>query len=163
MSSFELLIKNNFEILKTLFHINESNLTILDDKKRIIVKDIYMSRLYESLPMIKELLDEIFKDLLIIKTEIKEVFNKDNNEFIYTVKFNNSKINNYKVFMKLTLKDKNKINVSINYINKNEDSNIIDNIIINVILNYYKSEFLEKDLKKLVNNINHHSFDLLIE
>lgn len=163
MSSFELLIKNNFEILKTLFHINESNLTILDDKKRIIVKDIYMSRLYESLPMIKELLDEIFKDLLIIKTEIKEVFNKDNNEFIYTVKFNNSKINNYKVFMKLTLKDKNKINVSINYINKNEDSNIIDNIIINVILNYYKSEFLEKDLKNLINNLNQDSFDLLIE
>jgi len=163
MTSFEFLIKDNFEILKTLFHINENNLVVLDDKKRIIVKDIYMSRTYESLPMIKELLDEIFKDLLIIKTEIKEVFNKDNNEFIYKIKFNNSKINNYKVFMKLTLKDKNKINVSINYINKNEDSNIIDNIIINVILNYYKSEFLEKDLKKLVNNLNHDSFELLIE
>jgi hypothetical protein len=163
MTSFEFLIKDNFEILKTLFHINENNLVVLDDKKRIIVKDIYMSRIYESLPMIKELLDEIFKDLLIIKTEIKEVFNKDNNEFIYTVKFNNSKINNYKAFIKLTLKDKNKINVSINYINKNEDSNIIDNIIINVIINYYKSEFLEKDLKKLINNLNHDSFELFIE
>lgn len=162
MTSFEYLIKDNFEILKTLFHINESNLIVLNDKKRIIRKDIYISRIYETLPMIKGLLDEIFKDLLLIKTEIKEVFNEDKNEFIYTIKFNNSRINNYKVFMKLTLKDKNKINGYIYFINKNKDINIIDNIIINIILNYYKTEFLEKDLKKLIHNLSDHSFELLI-
>ena len=70
MTSFEYLIKDNFEILKTLFHINESNLIVLNDKKRIIRKDIYISRIYETLPMIKGLLDEILKDLLLIKTEI---------------------------------------------------------------------------------------------
>ncbi len=162
MTSFEYLIKDNFEILRTLFHINESNLIVLNDKKRIIRKDIYISRIYETLPMIKGLLDEILKDLLLIKTEIKEVFNEDKNEFIYTIKFNNSRINNYKVFMKLTLKTKNKINGSIYFINKNKDINIIDNIIINIILNYYKSEFLEKDLKKLIDNLSHHSFELNI-
>jgi hypothetical protein len=162
MTSFEYLIKNNFEILRTLFHINESNLSILNDKKRIIRKDIYISRIYETLPMIKGLLDEILKDLLLIKTEIKEVFNENKNEFIYTIKFNNSRINNYKVFMKLTLKTENKINGSIYFINKNKDINIIDNIIINIILNYYKSEFLEKDLKKLIDNLSHHSFELNI-
>lgn len=162
MTSFEYLIKNNFEILRTLFHINESNLIVLNDKKRLIRKDIYISRIYETLPMIKGLLDEILKDLLLIKTEIKEVFNEDKNEFIYTIKFNNSRINNYKVFMKLTLKTENKINGSIYFINKNKDINIIDNIIINIILNYYKSEFLEKALKKLIDNLSHHSFELLI-
>lgn len=162
MTSFEYLIKDNFEILRTLFHINETNLIVLNDKKRIIKKDIYISRIYETLPMIKGLLDEILKDLLLIKTEIKEVFNKDNNEFIYTIKFNNSRINNYKVFMKLTLKTKSKINGSIYFINKNKDVNIIDNIIINIILNYYKSEFLEKDLKKLIHNLSNDSFELLI-
>ena len=162
MTSFEYLIKNNFEILRTLFHINESNLIVLNDKKRIIRKDIYISRIYETLPMIKGLLDEILKDLLLIKTEIKEVFNEDKNEFIYTIKFNNSRINNYKVFMKLTLKTKNKINGSIYFINKNKDINIIDNIIINIILNYYKTEFLEKDLKKLIHNLSDHSFELIL-
>ena len=162
MTSFEYLIKDNFEILRTLFHINESNLIVLNDKKRVIRKDIYISRIYETLPMIKGLLDEIFKDLLLIKTEIKEVFNENKNEFIYTIKFNNSRINNYKVYMKLTLKTKNKINGSIYFINKNKDINIIDNIIINIILNYYKLEFLEKDLKKLIDNLSHHSFELNI-
>lgn len=162
MTSFEYLIKDNFEILKTLFHINESNLIVLNDKKRIIRKDIYISRIYETLPMIKGLLDEILKDLLLIKTEIKEIFNENKNEFIYKIKFNNSRINNYKVFMKLTLKTENKINGSIYFINKNKDINIIDNIIINIILNYYKTEFLEKDLKKLIHNLSDHSFELLI-
>ena len=134
MTSFEYLIKDNFEILKTLFHINESNLIVLNDKKRIIRKDIYISRIYETLPMIKGLLDEILKDLLLIKTEIKEIFNENKNEFIYKIKFNNSRINNYKVFMKLTLKTENKINGSIYFINKNKDINIIDNIIINIII-----------------------------
>ena len=163
MTSFEYLIKDNFDILRTMFHINESNLTILNDKKRIIRKDIYISRLYESLPMIKELLDEIFKDLLLIETKIKEVFNENKNEFTYKIKFNNSKINNYKVFIKLTLKNKNKIYASVHFINKYTDINIFDNIIINIILNSYKSEFLEKDLKKLIHNLSHHSYELFIE
>ena len=64
--------------------------------------------------------------------------------------------------MKLTLKTENKINGSIYFINKNKDINIIDNIIINIILNYYKTEFLEKDLKKLIHNLSDHSFELLI-
>jgi len=162
MTSFEYLIKDNFDILRTMFHINESNLTILNDKKRIIRKDIYISRIYETIPIIKGFLDEIFKDLLLIKTEIKEVFNEDKNEFTYKIKFNNYLKNNYKVFMKLTLKNKNKINVSIYFINKNKDVNIIDNIIINSILHYYKSEFLEKDLKTLIHNLSHHSFELNI-
>jgi len=64
--------------------------------------------------------------------------------------------------MKLTLKTKNKINGSIYFINKNKDINMIDNIIIKIILNYYKSEFLEKALKKLIDNLSHHSFELNI-
>jgi len=155
MTSFEFLIKNNFEIIKTLFNINETNIIVFDDKKRIIRKDIYTSRIYETIPNIKWFLDEIFKDILLIKTEIKEVFNKDKNEFIYKIKFCNERINNYKVFIKLILKNKNKINGSIYYINKNKNINLIDDIIINIIINYYKSEFLENNLKKILSNYSY--------
>jgi len=155
MTSFEFLIKNNFEIIKTLFHINETNIIVFDDKKRIIKKDIYTSRIYETIPNIKWFLDEIFKDILLIKTEIKEVFDKDKNEFIYKIKFGNQRIDNYKVFIKLILKNKNKINGSIYYINKNKNINLIDDIIINIIINYYKSEFLENNLKKILSNYSY--------
>lgn len=162
MNSFEILIKNNMEILTTLFHINENNLNIIDDKKRIIRKDIKIERIYQALPIIKDLVDEIFKDFLVIETKIKEIYYDDKNEFIYKIKFNNPKISNYKFYIKLSLKDENKINCDINYINKKNENDILFNLILNIIVNYYKSEFIENDLKKLIKRLTNNYFDLLV-
>jgi len=162
MDSFEFLIKNNMEILRTLFHINENNLNIIDDKRRIIRKDVKIERIYQALPIIKDLVDEIFKDFLVIETKIKEIYYDDKNEFIYKIKFNNPKISNYKFYIKLSLKDENKINCDINYINKKNENDILFTLILNIIVNYYKSEFIENDLKKLIKKLTNNYFDLFV-
>lgn len=157
MNSFENLIKNNFEIIKTLFHINENNINSIDDRKRLIRKDVYISRIFDSIPILKGLLEELLKDYLLIETKIKEVFNDKTDEFIYKVKFNNPKISNYRVYLKLN-RNNDIINVSINIINKNTENfnfNPTDELIFQLIINYYKDNFLEKDLKKVLSKYSY--------
>ena len=165
--NFEFFIKNNFSILKTLFHINEDNLYVIDDNTRIIKKKIYISNIFNSIPILKGLLEEILKDLLLIETKITETFNKNNNEYLYKIKFYNSKISHIRVYLKLNVDNINTniINISINITRKNNTFNtdtITEDIISNIIVNYYKSNFIENDLKTLFKTINHHSFELNI-
>jgi len=165
--NFEFFIKNNFSILKTLFHINEDNLYVIDDNTRIIKKKIYISNIFNSIPILKGLLEEILKDLLLIETKITEKYNNINNEFLYKIKFYNSKISHIRVYLKLNVDNINTniINISINITRKNNTFNtdtITEDIISNIIVNYYKSNFIENDLKTLFKTINHHSFELNI-
>jgi hypothetical protein len=165
--NFEYFIKNNFCILKTLFHINENNLIVIDDTTRIIKRNIYISHLFNSIPILKGFLEEILKDLLLIESKITEKFNCNNNEFLYNIKFYNSKISNLRVYLKLYQDNINTniINISINIMRKNNNFNtdtITEDIIGNIIINYYKSNFIENDLKTLFKKINHHSFELNI-
>ena len=165
--NFEFFIKNNFSILKTLFHINEDNLYVIDNNTRIIKKKIYISNIFNSIPILKGLLEEILKDLLLIETKITEKYNNINNEFLYKIKFYNSKISHIRVYLKLNVDNINTniINISINITRKNNTFNtdtITEDIISNIIVNYYKSNFIENDLKTLFKTINHHSFELNI-
>ena len=73
--SFEYFIKNNFNILNILFHINENNITIVNNNTRIIKKDIYISNIFNSLPILKTLLEDILKEFILIETKIKESYN----------------------------------------------------------------------------------------
>lgn len=162
--SFEYFIKNNFNILNILFHVNENNLTIINDNTRIIKKDIYVSNIFDSLPILQSLLDDILKEFILIETKIKESFNQNNNEFIYKIKFYNPKISHIKAFIKLK-EINNKINISLDITNSNNNlisNKITEDIIGNIIINYYKANFIEKDLKNFLQNTNHHSFELNI-
>jgi hypothetical protein len=143
--NIESFIKNNFCILKTLFHINEDNLIVINNNKRIIKRNIYISNIFNSIPVLKGFLEEILKDLLLIETKITEKFN-DNNEFLYKIKFYNAKISHIRVYIKLYQDNINTniINISINIkkINNNfNPSDITEDIISNIILNYYKANF----------------------
>jgi|694.fasta_scaffold00862_6 hypothetical protein len=162
--SFEYFIKNNFDILNILFHINENNLTIINNNTRIIKKDIYISNIFNSLPILKTLLEDILNEFILIETKIKESYNQNNNEFIYKIKFYNPKISHIKAFIKLK-EINNKINISIDIINNNNciiSNKLTEDIIGNIIINYYKANFIEKDLKTFLENTNHHSFELNI-
>jgi hypothetical protein len=162
--SFEYFIKNNFDILNILFHINENNLTIINNNIRIIKKDIYISNIFNSLPILKTLLEDILNEFILIETKIKESYNQNNNEFIYKIKFYNPKISHIKAFIKLK-EINNKINISIDIINNNNciiSNKLTEDIIGNIIINYYKANFIEKDLKTFLENTNHHSFELNI-
>jgi len=165
--NIESFIKNNFCILKTLFHINEDNLIVINNNKRIIKRNIYISNIFNSIPVLKGFLEEILKDLLLIETKITEKFNDNNNEFLYKIKFYNAKISHIRVYIKLYQDNINTniINISINIkkINNNfNPSDITEDIISNIILNYYKANFIEIDLINLFKSINHHSFELNI-
>jgi len=162
--SFEYFIKNNFNILNILFHINENNITIVNNNTRIIKKDIYISNIFNSLPILKTLLEDILKEFILIETKIKESYNENNNEFIYKIKFYNPKISHIKAFIKLK-EINNIINISIDINNNNNciiSNKITEDIIGNIIINYYKANFIEKDLKTFLENTNHHSFELNI-
>jgi len=174
--NFELLIKNNFSILKTLFHVNENSLHIIDNNTRIIKRNFQISRLFDCIPFLKTILEDIFKNYMIIDLSITEKFNKLNNEFIYKLKLYKDDLKNIRGYLKLSLDNfnKNKINVSMYYKKKsnnnnniinidfNNINNITEEIIFQSISNYYKSTFLENDLKPLIKNISHHFFELNI-
>ena len=160
--SFEYFIKNNFNILNILFHINENNI-IIHNNTRIIKKDIYISNIFNSLPILKTLLEDILNEFILIETKIKKLYNENNNEFIYKIKFYNPKISHIRAFIKLK-EINNKINISLDINNNNSSisNKITEDIIGNIIINYYKANFIEKDLKTFLENTNHHSFELNI-
>jgi len=157
MTSFEFLIKNNIEFIKTLFHIYENNVFIIDNNNKVIKKEIYISNIFDSIPIVKDILQDIFKEFIIIESIINEFYDTQNNQFIYKIKFNNKNINNYRVFIILAQDSiyKNKINFSIKLHNKDKNPNISNDMIIHIIINWYKANFIEKDLKTLFNKYSY--------
>jgi len=162
-NNFELFIKNNFEILATIFHINENQIKTMDDNTRIIKRNIEIMNITKHIPILKNILEELFKDFLIIDIYIKEFFY--NNEFIYKIKFNIENLKDIRAYLKLT-NFKNNINVSLSFNKKNKNNfdldNITEEIVFQAISNYYKATFLENDLKPLIRKLSHHSFELNI-
>jgi hypothetical protein len=163
--NFELFIKNNFEIISTIFHIKENEIKTIDNKTRLIKRDLEIIRLFDNIPILKTMLEDFLKDYVIIELYITEKFNDTNNEFIYKIKFNKENLKNIRAFIKLS-QDKNNINVSLSFKKKNKNNfdfdNITEEIVFQAISNYYKATFLENDLKPLIKKLSHHSFALNI-
>jgi len=170
-NNFELFIKQNFLIISTLFHINENAVQIIDDKTRIIKRNFKINRLFEHIPILKTILEDFFKDYMIIGITIKEEFIDNNNQYIYKINCNKDDLKHFNGYLKLTQdnNNKNKINASISFDKTNnnifdfENINILtEELIFQSISNFYKSTFLENDLKPLIKKLSHHFFELNI-
>ena len=181
MSSFKEFIRNNICIIKTLFHVNDDGIRIIDNNSREIIKNYRTAKLFRFLPILKDILEEILKDVSTIKLIIIETFNNSNNSFDYEIKVAENKLfenitNIYKfryyIHLVLDKTDKTKINsyLTMNKNNVDDDFNPINKVIIMIMLNYFENEhpnyykkvILEDKLKPLISNISHHSFELNI-
>ena len=156
-NNFELFIKNNFSIIKTMFHINEDNVEVIDSFNREMTKYYNLNKLYNYIPIIQPIIEEILKDLKEIKIIINENYNNLNKTFTYHIRFD---IDNFKdiyafVFLSQDKNDKNKINISVNT-NKDHELACI------LMTNHYKNNHLENQLKPLIDRLSHHSLALNI-
>ena len=163
-NNFELLIKNNFSIIKTLFCITESSVKIVDENTRIFRKDFRMERLFQYIPVLKGPFEDVFPSLKVIPLIIKEKFEAGKLQFIYKLKFMEETIKNFKVIIKLICNpNNNQIYAYVDLKKKNNSNNfIIDEIAPPIIINYYKIAFLENELKPLISKLSHHFFALNI-
>lgn len=156
-NNFELFIKNNFSITKTMFHVNETDIEVIDSYTRVITKNYNLNRLYNYIPIVQPIIEEILKDLTDFKIIINENYNNSNKTFTYHITFD---IDNFKdiyafVFLSQDRNDKNKINISVNT-NKDHELACI------LMTNHYKNNHLENQLKPLIANLSHHSLALNI-
>ncbi len=178
-NNFKDFIRNNNSIVKTLFHIDDSNINVIDNNTRIMTKHYKISKMFMFIPVLKDMLTEILKDISFIQLDIKETFDKNKNEFTYEITLAENplfqsitNLYKFKYYISLNNNNKNIINSSI-YYNKNnieDEINPVNKIIIMIMLNYlenehpsyYKKVVLEDQLKPLISNISHHSFVLNI-
>ena len=158
-NNFEFFIKNNFAITKTMFHVDEDNMKVIDNCNRIIVKKYNLNRLYDYIPIVKPFIDELLKDLTDFNIIINENYNKNNKTFTYHITFDinidNIKDINAFVFLSQDKTDKNKINISLST-NKDHEFACI------MMTNHYKNNHLENELKPLIANLSRHSLVLNI-
>lgn len=178
MTKFKDFIRNNNEIIKTLFHIDDNSITIIDKNTREFIKNYKTTKIFIFMPLLKDILNEILKDISTIQLKIIEKFDKNNNQFNYKIFLNENKLfdnitNLYRFNYLIHLNENNSIiNVSLS-MNKNnieDDNNPLNKIIIMIMLNYFENEHpsyykrvvLEKQLKPLITNLSHHSLVLNI-
>lgn len=176
--NFKDFIKNNNSIIKTLFHVNDDNIKVIDDNKREITKNYRTAKMFMFMPLLKDLLYELLKDIHTIQLIITETFDKKANQFNYEIRLAENKLfesitNLYRFRYYIHLSEnKSKINSSLS-INKNDvedDMNPVNKIIIMIMLNYFENEHgsyykrvvLEEKLKPLIADISHRSFELNI-
>ena len=180
-NDFKSFIKNNPSIITTLFHVNESNIKVVNDNMRIINKCYKTNKLFTFIPILKDMLQDILKDVNGVDLKIIEKYDEKKVEFNYEIKLCENKLfdnitNLYKfsyfILMSQDKINKNKINASI-AINKNnveDDINPLNKIIIMLMINYFENEqvnyykqvVFENQLKPLIQNLSHHSFELNI-
>lgn len=181
MSSFKDFILNNSSIIKTLFHVDDNAITIINKNTRQIIKNYRTAKIFLFMPLLKDILEELLKDINTIQLIITETYNINNNSFDYEIKLAENKLfenittlYNFKYYIHLSLDNINntKINssLSMNKNNIDDDFNPLNKIIIMIMLNYFENEhpnyykkvvLLEK-LKPLISSISHHSFELNI-
>jgi hypothetical protein len=130
------------------------------------------------MPLLKDILYELLKDIHTIQLIITETFDKKSNQFNYEIRLAENKLfesitslYRFRYYIHLS-EEKSKINASLS-MNKNDvedDMNPINKIIIMIMLNYFENEHgdyykrvvLEEKLKPLIDEISHHSFVLNI-
>ena len=181
-NDFKAFVRNNPAIITTLFHVNENNINKINaDDTRIINKCYKTSKLFSFIPILKDMLQDILNDVEGLELQIIEKYDEKNLQFNYEVKLCENKLfdnitNLYKfsyfILIAQDKNNKNKINASIS-INKNnveDDMNPLNKIIIMLMVNYFENEqvdyykkvVFENQLKPLIYDISHHSFELNI-
>jgi len=180
-NDFKVFVRNNPSIISTLFHVSENNIEVINDNTRIIHKCYKTNKLFMFVPMLKDILNDILKDVNGIDLNIIENYDENNKEFNYEVKLCENKLfenitNLYKfsyiIFISQDKNNKNKINAGVK-INKNDvedDINPLNKIIIMLMINYFENEqvnyykevVFQNQLKPLIKNLSHHSFELNI-
>ncbi len=176
--NFKDFIKNNNIIIKTLFHVDDDCIKTIDKKTRIITKNYKTSKMFIFMPLLKDILEELLKDINTIQLTITESYNKTANTFNYEIKLAENKLfenitNLYKFRYYIHLNENNgKINasLSVNKNNADNDINPLNKIIIMIMLNYFENEHptyykevvLKDQLKPLITDISHHFFELNI-
>ena len=87
MSSFKEFIRNNPSILKTLFHVDDDGIKVIDNNSREIIKNYRTAKLFRFLPILKDILEEILKDISTIKLIIIDLeavgYVSDNEKYTY--------------------------------------------------------------------------------
>jgi len=181
MTIFKAFIRNNNSIIQTLFHVDNNNIKIIDDNTREIIKNYRTAKIFIFMPLLKDILNEILKDVPIVQLKIIETYDNKNNQFNYLIKLCENKLFenitniyrfNYFIHLYQDKIDKSKINVTLS-MNKNnieDDNNPLNKIIIMIMLNYFENEHpsyykkvvLQDQLKPLIDNISLHSLVLNI-
>jgi len=172
---------NNNSIIKTLFHVSENDIKKINNNSREIIKNYRTAKIFMFMPLLKEILEELLKDISSIKLIIIETYDSNNNTFNYEIKLAENKLFEnitslykfrYYIHISQDMNDKTKINTSLS-LNKNDiedDYNPLNKIIIMIMLNYFENEHpsyykkvvLEEQLKPLITNISNNSFKLNI-
>ncbi len=180
-NSFKDFIRNINSIIKTLFHVDEDCITVINDNIRIITKNYRTAKIFMFMPLLKDVLNEVLKDIPTIQLKIIENYDKKNNQFNYQINLTENKLFegitnlyrfNYFIHLNQDKNDKTKINafLSMDKNNVEDDNNPFNKIIIMIILNYFENEhpsyykkvILEEKLKPHINQISHHSWVLNI-
>ena len=177
--NFKDFIRNNKSIIRTLFHVDDDCIKVIDDNKREIVKNYRTAKMFLFMPLLKDLLFELLKDVPTIQLIINETFDKKLNQFNYEIRLAENKlfesITNlyrfrYYIHLSQDKTDKSKINsyLSMDKNDVEDDMNPINKIIIMIMLNYFENEHmgyykrvvLDDKLKPLITDISHRSFEL---
>jgi hypothetical protein len=173
------LILSNSTIIETLFHLNNNyQINNINQTKRTIIKFCSLYQIYNYIPIIKDLLNDIYNNDNVVSYLITETF--ENKSIIYEIKINNHPLfDNYNyiykfrffIYLSIDNNNKNKINIQLKTNNINIDDpnpinhtifHIISNYIENDHINYIKKDILEKELKPLLSSISPHFFELNI-
>ena len=179
--NFKDFIRNNNSIIKKMFHVDDDSITIIDENTRVIVKNYRTAKIFMFMPLLKDLLNEILKDISTIQLRIIESYNKKKAQFTYQINLSENKLFenitnlykfNYYIHLSQDTNIKSKINarLSMDKNNVDDDNNPINKIIIMIMLNYFENEHpnyykkvvLEEQLKPHINDISHRSFELNI-
>lgn len=181
MTVFKDFIRNNNSIIRTLFHVDDNSIKVIDNNTREIIKNYRTAKIFMFMPLLKDILNEILKDIPTIQLKIIESYDKKNNQFNYHIKLCENKLFenitniyrfDYYIHLNEDKNDKSKINVTLS-MNKNnieDENNPLNKIIIMIMLNYFENEHpsyykkvvLQEQLKPLIDEISRHSLVLNI-
>jgi hypothetical protein len=181
MTVFKDFIRNNNSIVRTLFHVDDNSIKVIDNNTREIIKNYRTAKIFMFMPLLKDILNEILKDIPTIQLKIIESYDKKNNQFDYQIKLCENKLFenitniyrfDYYIHLNEDKNDKSKINVTLS-MNKNnieDENNPLNKIIIMIMLNYFENEHpsyykkvvLQEQLKPLIDEISRHSLVLNI-
>ena len=90
--NFKDFIRNNNSIVKTLFHVNDDSIVVINDNTRIITKNYRTAKIFMFMPLLKEILEELLKDVSTIQMIITETFDKSKKTFNYEIKLAENKL-----------------------------------------------------------------------
>jgi len=175
MTNLKSLIYNNPIIINSLFHLHNPTIHIINDNKRTFIKPYNTSFISYYLPAIIPLIPKELKSINFI---VQETYNPTIHQFIYSIFLQENELS--RNFKHLSLI---KFNIHLSQFNNiinchtsvsqepsiytpNPFQQSISLIILNYLehqhTHYIKNEILLKEIKPIIEKLNHHSFVLNI-